>query len=87
VGFAWDEANVEHIARHGVEPAEAEEAFADPRRTNADAYSTPQERRGTILGRTVDGRLLFVVFTRRGRAVRVVTARDARPSERRRYRR
>ena len=26
--FEWDEANIEHLARHQVIPAEAEEVFA-----------------------------------------------------------
>lgn len=30
--FDWDEANVAHIARHGVRPWEAEEALTDPLR-------------------------------------------------------
>ncbi len=85
--FEWDDANIDHVAAHEVEPDEVEEAFTDSRRVELPAYSTPTERRRGFVGATFDGRLLFVVFTRRGRAIRVVTARDADPPERRSYRR
>ena len=37
--YQWDEANLEHIARHNVEDFEAEEALEDPRGVSVDAYS------------------------------------------------
>jgi len=40
-----------------------------------------------MLGATEVGRILFVVFTRKVRVIRVVTARPATERERRRYRR
>ncbi len=40
-----------------------------------------------MLGTTAAGRLLFLVYTRRGRAVRIITTRDADKAEERRYRR
>jgi uncharacterized protein len=80
------EANVAHIAEHGVSPEEAEEVFADPRRRSLPAYNTPVERRSAVIGEAA-GRVLVVVYTRRGRRTRVVTARDATAAERRKYRR
>ena len=44
VEFEWDEANEEHIARHGVTPEEAEEALTDPRRIGAPAYNTESKQ-------------------------------------------
>jgi uncharacterized DUF497 family protein len=85
--FEWDDANEDHIAEHGVAAEEVEEAFADPRRRDSRAYNTATERRGAVLGRTADGRLLFVVYTLRRGRVRVVTARDATAAERQWYRR
>lgn len=86
--FHWDDANTEHIARHDVEPEEAEEAATDPDRVAAPAYrSQSGERRQAMTGRTEDGRILTVILTRRGDLFRVVTAREASPSERRAYRR
>lgn len=85
VTFDWDDANEEHISRHAVTPEEAEEAFFDVSRTRADVYSTGNERRRGLLGRTEEGRLLFVIYTLRAGAIRVITARDASPQHRRLY--
>ena len=35
--FDWDDANLDHIAAHGVSPEEAEAAF-DPSRDMCDLY-------------------------------------------------
>ena len=51
------------------------------------AYDAAGEARGAVIGATDAGRILFVVFTRRRSTVRVITARDATPAEKRRYRR
>jgi uncharacterized protein len=85
--FDWDDANGDHVARHGVTTDEAEEALLDPRRVGMPVYHVAAERRSGALGATEDGRVLFVVFTRRGSRLRVITARDALAHERRRYRR
>lgn len=84
--FDWDEHNTDHIADHGLDPDEVEEAFHDPRRIARSTYNTVSERRSAIVGATAAGRLLFVVFTSRHGLIRVVTARDATTMERRRYR-
>ncbi len=85
--FDWDDANVGHIAAHGVTPEEAEEAILDSRRIRAPATSTPSERRRAIIGMTDVGRVLLVVFTVRRGMLRVVTAYDADEQQRRQYRR
>ena len=85
--YDWDEANEEHIALHGLEPEEVEEALEDPRRVSFSAYNAPSERRFSVVGATVGGRIIRVVYTTRGEKIRVITAWDAKKSERRRYRR
>jgi uncharacterized DUF497 family protein len=85
--FEWDDGNIEHLAPHAVEPDEAEEALLDTRRIGMPAHQVAGERRWAALGATESGRVLFVVFTRRGRQIRVISARDATARERRRYRR
>ena len=85
IDFEWDEANVDHIAEHGVEPEEAEEALADARRVPGHSYNAPGERRRAVIGRTMAGRLLFVVYTPRRGVVRVVSGRDADDPERRQF--
>ncbi len=85
--YDWDENNETHVGRHGVEPFEAEEALEDPDRVGVAAYNVRGETRWATLGATEDGRILFVVFIRRRGGIRVATARDAEPREKRRYRR
>jgi len=87
VDFDWDEANETHVAAHGVEPDEVEDGLLDPDRVGASAYDVGGERRWAAVGATQAGRVLFVVFTVRSGAVRVIAARDAGRAERRRYRR
>ncbi len=84
--FDWDPGNEDHVRKHDVEPREAEEALRDPRRLGVGAYNVQGERRWAVLAATESGRILFLVFTRREPMVRVVTARDARKREKRRYR-
>ena len=84
--FEWDEHNVAHIAVHGVTPEDVEEALGDPNRKEFVAYDTQTERRRAYVGETATGRLLFVVLTQRGEKLRVVTARDAKRTERRLFR-
>jgi len=87
VAFDWDDWNRDHIARHRVNAEEAEEAYNDPRKRGLSAYNTPSERRWAMLGLTTAGRILYLVYTRRGFAVRIITAREADMAERARYRR
>jgi uncharacterized DUF497 family protein len=84
-GFDWDDYNREHVLDHGVEPHEAESALEDPDALGAEAQNRG-EQRWAVLGATEEGRLLVVVFTRRGSLVRVVTARQASANEGHRYR-
>ncbi len=89
--FVWDEGDLEHIAVHGVEAGEAEEALLDKRALIFDVPESGGEQRFARLGPTADGALLFVVFTLRLRAgvqyCRVVTARPASPKEKRKLQR
>jgi uncharacterized DUF497 family protein len=57
--FMWNEANVEHIGRHGVTPEEAEYVVANasppfPRRH--------EDAKWLVWGETADGRPLQVIF-------------------------
>lgn len=84
--FDWDDATIDHLRRHGIEPEDVAEAFADARRVGVAVYSTASEARRGTLGATQAGRVLVVVTTKRANRTRVVTARDANPEEKRRYR-
>jgi len=72
--FEWDAANEAEVLKHRVTPAEAEEAYADVRAINRPAYDKDGERREATVGRSLQGRVLTVVYTRRGATIRVVTA-------------
>ncbi len=81
--FEWDDENVSHIARHQIEPDEAE-AVLDNRplilRTEDDKY--------LAYGPTDEGRLLLVVVVRKpGPLIRVITSRELTEAEKKRYRR
>lgn len=84
--FQWDEANVEHIARHGVTPEEAEEAYLDENRRYLSIPRTFREARRALLGKTEDGRILFLVYTLRLGYIRILSTRDATAPEKRQYR-
>ncbi len=85
--FDWDDDNAGHIARHGVEWPQAEEALADPQRFGLGQATVRGELRYSYAGKTESGRVLVVVYTHRRGRIRVVTAREANPSETRSYRR
>ena len=84
--FDWDFSNLEHIARHKVEPEEAEEAVSDPAVLRVAAHRGPQgQPRFGFLGATEAGRILVIYTEWRREKVRVVTVRLATPQERKRY--
>jgi uncharacterized DUF497 family protein len=85
--FEWDDANLEHIAKHGFTPEDAESVILDPKRVRIDTYTPRGERRYGVIGRGQGGRILHVVFVVRSGKIRPFHCRQATPSEKRRYRR
>ena len=73
-GFDWDDANRNHLARHHVRPEEAEQAILDPHAILVEIEVTSGEDRTKAVGMTAAGRVLAVVFTLRGEAIRPITA-------------
>lgn len=73
-GFDWDASNIEHIARHGLQPADVERALAGEPVTLSEGVTRAGEQRWVSIGRSAAGRLLAVVWTVRGTRVRIVTA-------------
>jgi uncharacterized DUF497 family protein len=82
--FDWDEANVDHIARHGVTSTECEEAYCNGPLV-IEHQRRKRERRRLCLGETNSGRLLTFVTERRGK-LRFVTAYPMPPQMREIYR-
>jgi len=72
--FIWTEENIEHIARHQVEPHEVEEV-----RSNVSSFRKGRYGRYYLIGQTDAGRWLFVVIEKNGY---VATAREADDRER-----
>ena len=81
--FEWDDNNIEHIARHRVSPGEVEDVAFD------DEPWIRRGKRGTryMLGYTIGGRYLFVVYVLKGKGIaRVITAMDMDDNTRKFYR-
>lgn len=90
ITFDWDQWNIQKNERkHGVSRLEAESTFYDPRLRlfQDEQHSTIREPRYVLYGRSLEARVLMVGFTRRGRKIRVITARPASRKERRIYER
>jgi uncharacterized DUF497 family protein len=87
-GFQWDQGNDQkNYFKHGVTQAECEEVFFNsPLLVADDETHSHSEARSYALGQTDASRLLFVVFTIRGTALRVISARDMSSREKRSYR-
>jgi uncharacterized DUF497 family protein len=69
----WDDANRDHVARHGITMAEFEEVLLrDP--FDLGYREEQGEMRFSFLGETARGRILLVVVTERGDLLRPVTA-------------
>jgi uncharacterized protein len=87
VRFEWDPAKANaNFAKHGVSFDEALTAFSDPLSlTVFDPDSSLEEDRFVLQGVSSLERLLVVVHTDRGDAIRIISARIATRSERRSY--
>lgn len=86
-GFEWDEGNEgKNWAKHRVSDDECEEVFFnDPLLAGGDTGHSSDEPRYFALGRTDEGRHLFVAFTIRRELIRIISARDMTRKELERY--
>ena len=85
--FEWNPGKAAgNLAKHGVSFEEAATVFGDPLgRIVDDPRHSVDEPRQALLGRSERQRLLVVMFTVRGKAIRLISARRATPRERREY--
>ena len=83
-GFQWDEGNsVKSWVKHRVSEGEAEQVFLnEPLLLWEDKKHSEQENRFWAMGRTDQGRYLFVVFTIRKNLVRIISVRNMNRKER-----
>ena len=85
--FEWDPRKAKvNLAKHGVSFEEAVTVFGDSLgRITDDPRHSETEERYVLLGESARRRLLAVMFTERGQAIRLVSARKATRTERREY--
>ncbi len=78
VRFNWDTGNSDkNKSGHGVEDWECEEAFFDQHKVEIkDKLHSQQEERHILFGKTKQGRLLYIAFTKRNDCIRIISARD-----------
>ncbi|MBL7159629.1 BrnT family toxin [Candidatus Microgenomates bacterium] len=78
IKFIWDKGNEgKNWLKHKVTNKECEEVFFD---FNKQEYPDPQhskkELRKVVVGKSKNGRILFIVFTMRNNIIRVISARN-----------
>jgi uncharacterized protein len=85
--FEWDPQKAEsNQAKHGVSFEEAMTVFGDPLgRLVDDPEHSQNDERFVVFGRSGAGRLLAVMHTERGAALRIISAREMTPKERKQY--
>lgn len=85
--FEWDFRKAKsNLRKHGVSFDEAASAFRDILSfTYDDEIHSRIEQRYATLGMSNVGRILVVAHTIRGETVRIISAREATPSERKWY--
>lgn len=81
--FEWDRGNIDkNLKKHEVEDKETEEVFFDKKRfIFKDKLHSYGEERFRIIGKTKEKRLLFVVFTKRSKKIRIISARNINKKE------
>jgi len=86
-GLEWNKANIEkNWLKHKVSPVECEQIFFNqPLIILDDPKHSVSEKRFAAFGCTDAGRLLAMIFTRRGKHVRIISARDMNRKERKFY--
>jgi len=82
--FEWESAKARsNLAKHGISFEEATTVFDDPRGIDAPDLYDPD--RFVLIGRSSISRVLFVVHCQRGDRIRIISARRATASQRKKY--
>lgn len=87
IAFEWDKGNQDKsYTKHNVTNQECEEIFfSKGKKLFEDELHSQQENRYVAIGKTKQERLLFVVFTFRNNKIRVISARDLRSKNLKKY--
>jgi uncharacterized DUF497 family protein len=84
--FEWDDDKAARNWRdHGVTFEMARDVFKDIFAIDWDDLSQEHPERRFVTVGMVENHMLFVSYTLRGERIRIISARDAEPRERRRY--
>ena len=85
--FQWDKGNIDkNYKKHQISSSQSEEAFLDEKAIALeDIYHSQKEKRYTLIGKTFEGTPLFIVFTVRGKKIRIISARRANKKEKNKY--
>jgi uncharacterized DUF497 family protein len=84
--FEWDSKKAAtNLKEHGISFETASEVFHDPFVQVVDEETVDDEERESVVGMTVDWRLLYVVYVIRKESVRIISARLVTKAERRNY--
>ncbi len=86
-GFQWDEGNIDkNLLKHQVQNWECEQIFFnEPLIMLDDPKHSLSEKRWAAFGQTNAGRLLTIIFTKREKLLRVISARDMNRKEKKFY--
>jgi hypothetical protein len=85
VVYEWDPKKAtSNLRKHGVDFADAAIVFEDKSAVTIDD-DDPDEKRFVTIGMDVLARVLVVVYTWRVEKIRIISARNATPDERREY--
>lgn len=87
VEFEWDRGNIDkNWVKHKISNKEAEESFFDKNSiAYKDVFHSKKEERLILLGKTKNGRLLYTVYTLRGKKIRIISSRMTNKKEVRLY--
>ncbi|MYA66752.1 MAG: BrnT family toxin [Gammaproteobacteria bacterium] len=82
----WDQSKARsNLAKHGVAFEDAELVLSDPVALTIEDPDALTERRQVTIGMDALSRVIVVVFTQRGEAARIISARKATRKEREAY--
>ena len=72
IEFDWDQHNDEHLAKHGISRSDAQDVLSG-NHILLEYQMEGNEQRWVAVGATPTGRILAIVFTVRGEAIRPIT--------------
>lgn len=84
--FEWDNGNEDkNLVKHGITNEEAEQTFFNFNVALVDEAHSQKEERYQLIGESLSGKILFIVFTERSDKVRIISVRTANHKERKIY--